>query len=103
MNTVNGGGQDTAEGRSHLLEDEIFAHDASRSDSRQAIASRTESSAAELFSGQFASALNSFASPVKEPFSGTQVDENLWLPELATQNVLYERKARDSTAEITET
>ena len=47
--------------------------------------------AAELFSGQFVSALQSFGSPVK----CAGVSENLWLPELSADKLVRQKSERD--------
>jgi len=50
---------------------------------------KVEASPSELFSGQFASALDSFASPNKQPFN-EGLESNLWISELDARKAMFD-------------
>lgn len=75
--------EDTGE-RSPFLNERIFGQDQMRIESL-----KVEASPSELFSGQFASALDSFASPAKQPFN-EGLESNLWISELDARKVLFD-------------
>ena len=77
-----------------MREDELYMQGSSDARPRPDAASGT---AAQLFSGQFAQALDSFTSPTKQTY-GAQVDQNVWLQQLSGQDkaAMYEGKQRDA-------
>jgi len=78
-------GEDTGE-RSPFLNERIFGRD----NQMRIEPPKVEASPSELFSGQFASALDSFASPAKQPFNEGGLESNLWISELDARKVLFD-------------
>ena len=85
-------GEDTRMRSSPMLDDKFLA--AGSSHARPRPAANDSESAAQLFSGQFAQALESFTSPAKQPFSA-HVDQNLWLQPLSGQTKGMQRDMED--------